>query len=184
MRRWQRRLGHSATVGCGGRDGLRRRARGLNDVASETVLVDEISYPSKITTTKPLSLLGHGITDMEIHFLQVKFYSIGVYLDPEVVGHLQQWKGQPAKELEGKDDFFDALIAGNCYQQERGVVAIRSGGARWHYTVARRQRSAVAYRYRSRRYALLAEDGIVKLFNLEEGGAFTFSSAEVILKVL
>lgn len=37
---------------------------------------------------------------------------------------------------------------------------------------------------RSRRYALLAEDGVVKLFNLEEGGAFTFSSAEDILKVL
>lgn len=49
---------------------------------------------------------------MEIHFLQVKFYTIGVYLDPEVVRHLQQWKGTPAKELEGKDDFFDALISG------------------------------------------------------------------------
>ncbi|KAE8657804.1 Peroxiredoxin-2E-2 [Hibiscus syriacus] len=37
---------------------------------------------------------------------------------------------------------------------------------------------------RSRRYALLAEDGVVKLVNLEEGGAFTFSGAEDILKVL
>ena len=37
---------------------------------------------------------------------------------------------------------------------------------------------------RSRRYALLAEDGVVKLLNLEEGGAFTFSSAEDILKAL
>lgn len=37
---------------------------------------------------------------------------------------------------------------------------------------------------RSRRYALLAEDGVVKLFNLEEGGAFTFSGADDILKVL
>ena len=37
---------------------------------------------------------------------------------------------------------------------------------------------------RSRRYALLAEDGIVKVLNLEEGGSFTFSSAEEILKVL
>lgn len=37
---------------------------------------------------------------------------------------------------------------------------------------------------RSRRYALLAEDGVVKLLNLEEGGAFTFSGAEDILKVL
>lgn len=37
---------------------------------------------------------------------------------------------------------------------------------------------------RSRRYSLLAEDGIVKVLNLEEGGAFTFSGAEDILKVL
>ncbi|KAI4349028.1 hypothetical protein L6164_009682 [Bauhinia variegata] len=37
---------------------------------------------------------------------------------------------------------------------------------------------------RSRRYALLAEDGIVKVLNLEEGGAFTFSGAEDLLKLL
>ncbi|XP_054823455.1 peroxiredoxin-2E, chloroplastic [Prosopis cineraria] len=37
---------------------------------------------------------------------------------------------------------------------------------------------------RSRRYALLAEDGVVKVLNLEEGGAFTFSAAEDMLKVL
>ncbi|KAL4379446.1 hypothetical protein GQ457_02G031480 [Hibiscus cannabinus] len=36
----------------------------------------------------------------------------------------------------------------------------------------------------SRRYALLVEDGVVKLLNFEEGGAFTFSAAEDILKVL
>ncbi|GAV61683.1 Redoxin domain-containing protein [Cephalotus follicularis] len=37
---------------------------------------------------------------------------------------------------------------------------------------------------RSRRYALLAEDGVVKVLNLEEGGAFTFSGAEDLLKEL
>lgn len=37
---------------------------------------------------------------------------------------------------------------------------------------------------RSRRYALLAEDGVVKVLNLEEGGAFTTSSAEDVLKAL
>ncbi|XP_030446990.2 peroxiredoxin-2E-1, chloroplastic-like [Syzygium oleosum] len=37
---------------------------------------------------------------------------------------------------------------------------------------------------RLRRYALLAKDGIVKVLNLEEGGAFTFSGAEDMLKVL
>ena len=37
---------------------------------------------------------------------------------------------------------------------------------------------------RSRRYALLAEDGVVKVLNLEEGGAFTSSGAEDMLKAL
>ena len=37
---------------------------------------------------------------------------------------------------------------------------------------------------RSRRYALLAVDGVVKVLNLEEGGAFTVSSAEDMLKAL
>lgn len=53
-----------------------------------------------------------GITDIEIHFLQIKFTAIGVYIDTEVVGHLQQWKGKPGNQLAEDDDFFDALIAG------------------------------------------------------------------------
>lgn len=37
---------------------------------------------------------------------------------------------------------------------------------------------------RSRRYAMLVDDGVVKVLNLEEGGAFTFSGADDILKLL
>ncbi|MCE2055102.1 hypothetical protein HAX54_041987 [Datura stramonium] len=37
---------------------------------------------------------------------------------------------------------------------------------------------------RSRRYAMLVDDGVVKVLNLEEGGAFNVSSAEDILKAL
>ncbi len=37
---------------------------------------------------------------------------------------------------------------------------------------------------RSRRYAMLVEDGVVKMLNLEEGGAFTVSSADSILEAL
>ncbi|KAF7827730.1 peroxiredoxin-2E, chloroplastic-like [Senna tora] len=36
---------------------------------------------------------------------------------------------------------------------------------------------------RSRRYALSAEDGVVKVLNLEEGGTFTFSDADDMLKL-
>lgn len=37
---------------------------------------------------------------------------------------------------------------------------------------------------RSKRYALVAEDGIVKILKLEEGGAFTVSGADEILESL
>ncbi|KAH0723387.1 hypothetical protein KY285_005942 [Solanum tuberosum] len=37
---------------------------------------------------------------------------------------------------------------------------------------------------RSRRYAMLVDDGVVKVLNLEEGGSFNVSSAEDILKAL
>lgn len=53
-----------------------------------------------------------GITDIEIHFLQIKFTAIGVYLDPEIVGHLQQWNAKKGTELAEDDDFFDALMSG------------------------------------------------------------------------
>ncbi|RDX69997.1 putative chalcone--flavonone isomerase 3, partial [Mucuna pruriens] len=100
-------------------------------VATEEVLVGEIPYPSKITTTKPLSLLGHGTTGMEIHFLEVKFYSVGVYLDLEVVGHLQQFKGKSATELEENDEFFDSLISAPVEKFIRLVVIKEIKGAQY-----------------------------------------------------
>lgn len=56
--------------------------------------------------------LKTGITDIEIHFLQIKFTAIGVYLEPEIVGHLQQYKGKQGSELAEDDDFFEAVISG------------------------------------------------------------------------
>lgn len=59
---------------------------------------------------------------MEIHFIHVKFYSIGVYLEPEVVGHLDQFKGKSAKELEDNEEFFNALISGKLWS----IVALNT----------------------------------------------------------
>jgi len=33
-------------------------------------------------------------------------------LEPEIVGHLQQWKGKPGNVVAEDDDFFEALISG------------------------------------------------------------------------
>lgn len=55
-----------------------------------------------------------GITDIEIHFLQIKFTAIGVYFDSEIVSHLQQWKGKAGSSLAEDDDFFEAVVSGSC----------------------------------------------------------------------
>lgn len=54
-----------------------------------------------------------GITDIEIHFLQIKFTAIGVYLDPQVVNNLQKWKGKSGDEIAKDDAFFEAIISGS-----------------------------------------------------------------------
>ncbi|KAL6977559.1 Chalcone isomerase-like protein 2 [Sarracenia purpurea var. burkii] len=100
-------------------------------MGTEVVKVDEIAFPPQITTTKPLPLLGHGITDIEIHFLQIKFTAIGVYLDPEIVGHLQQWKGKTGKELAEDDEFFEALISAPVEKFLRIVVIKEIKGSQY-----------------------------------------------------
>ncbi|KAM1141705.1 hypothetical protein EV1_041238 [Malus domestica] len=100
-------------------------------MGTEVVLVDEVPFPSKITTTKPLSLLGQGITDIEIHFLQIKFTAIGVYLDAKIVSHLQQWKAKKANELAEDDDFFDALVSAPVEKFIRVVVIKEIKGSQY-----------------------------------------------------
>ncbi|GFP86618.1 probable chalcone--flavonone isomerase 3 [Phtheirospermum japonicum] len=86
-------------------------------------MVDEIPFPPFVnTTTNKLSLLGHGITDIEIHFLQIKFTAIGVYLDPQIVSHLNKWKGKSAADLAQDDDFFEAIISAPVDKLVRVVV--------------------------------------------------------------
>ncbi|XP_019200346.1 PREDICTED: probable chalcone--flavonone isomerase 3 [Ipomoea nil] len=80
-------------------------------MGTEMVMVDEIPFPPQVNLdNKLLSLMGHGITDVEIHFLQIKYTAIGVYLDPEIVSHLQKWKGKTPVDLAQDDDFFEAII--------------------------------------------------------------------------
>ena len=78
-----------------------------------TVMVDQIPFPSEITVTKPLSLLGYGVTDIEIHFLQIKYNAIGIYMEKEIIDHLGDWKGKRGSELAEDDLFFEAIVSGN-----------------------------------------------------------------------
>ncbi|KAE9465111.1 hypothetical protein RHGRI_008158 [Rhododendron griersonianum] len=133
-------------------------------MGSEIVTVDEIPFPTEVTTTKPLSLLGHGITDIEIHFLQIKFTAIGVYLDAEVVGHLQQWKGKSGKDLAEDDDFFEALISAPVEKFLRVVVIKEIKGSQYGVQLesAVRDRLAADDKYEEEEEAALEQ--IVEFF--------------------
>ncbi|KAL3524059.1 hypothetical protein ACH5RR_016893 [Cinchona calisaya] len=103
-------------------------------MGTEVVMVDEIPFPLQVTTpstNNPLSLLGHGITDIEIHFLQIKFTAIGVYLEPEIVKHLQQWKGKTGADLAEDDNFFEAIISAPVDKLLRIVVIKEIKGSQY-----------------------------------------------------
>ena len=96
-----------------------------------TVEVEGIPFPQEITLAKPLSLVGHGVTDIEIHFLQIKFNAVGIYLDKDgVLEHLQSWKGKNQLQVED-DAFFNALISAPVEKMVRVVVIKEIKGSQY-----------------------------------------------------
>ena len=47
-----------------------------------------------------------GMTGMEIETVEIKFTNIGLYAEPSITEHLQNWKGKPATELVEDDSGF------------------------------------------------------------------------------
>ncbi|KAJ4978624.1 hypothetical protein NE237_009404 [Protea cynaroides] len=142
------------------------------------VMVDEMAFPPQITTSKPLSLLGHGITDIEIHFLQIKFTAIGVYLEPEILSHLQQWKGKSGNELAENDDFFEALISAPVEKFLRVVVIKEIKGSQYGVQLesAVRDRLAAVDKYEEEEEEALEK--VVEFFQgkyFKKGSIITFS---------
>lgn len=96
----------------------------------KTVDVEGIPFPQEIAGAKKLSLVGHGVTDIEIHFLQIKFNAIGVYLDTDgVVEHLKGWKGKD--KLVEDDAFFNAIISAPVEKVLRLVVIKEIKGSQY-----------------------------------------------------
>nr|APM86427.1 chalcone isomerase 3 [Freesia hybrid cultivar] len=100
-------------------------------MSSDMVLVDGIPFPPEITTTKPLPLFGTGLTDIEVHFLQIKYNAIGVYLEETVAEHLGNWKGKKGCELAENDDFFEAIVSAPVEKCIRIVVIKEIKGSQY-----------------------------------------------------
>ncbi|XP_022684904.1 vacuolar-sorting receptor 1 [Setaria italica] len=106
----------------------------MGSETTETVTVEGIPFPAEITVGNPLSLLANGITDIEIHFLQIKYNAIGIYLhsNDALLHHLQSWKGKTtADELLGDDAFFQALVSAPVEKLFRVVVIKEIKGSQY-----------------------------------------------------
>ncbi|XP_062204487.1 chalcone isomerase-like protein 2 [Phragmites australis] len=103
-----------------------------SEAEKKTVEVEGIAFPAEIAVSKPLSLLAHGITDIEIHFLQIKYTAIGIYVEKgNVLEHLQDWKGKKAEELVEDDAFFQALVSAPVEKLFRVVVIKEIKGSQY-----------------------------------------------------
>ncbi|XP_020584381.1 probable chalcone--flavonone isomerase 3 [Phalaenopsis equestris] len=100
-------------------------------MSSKEVMIDEIPFPVEITKTKPLALLGQGLTSLEIHFLQIKHNAIGIYIEKDVTQHLGNWKGKKRAELEDDNLFFDALVSAPVEKLFRIVVIKEIKGSQY-----------------------------------------------------
>ncbi|XP_078181141.1 chalcone-flavanone isomerase family protein [Carex rostrata] len=100
-------------------------------MGSEMIMVDDVAFAPELTLTKPLALWGTGLTDIEIHFLQIKYNAIGIYLEKDVISHLSSWKGKSATELADDDTFFEALVSAPVEKFFRVVVIKEIKGAQY-----------------------------------------------------
>ncbi|KAK3022386.1 hypothetical protein RJ639_047360 [Escallonia herrerae] len=160
----------------------------VSQVGTEMVMVDEIPFPPQVTVSKPLPLLGYGITDIEIHFLQIKFTAIGVYLDPEVVAHLQKWKGKTGAELAEDDDFFETLISAPVDKHLRVVVIKEIKGSQYGVQLesAVRDRLAADDKYEEEEEAALeqiVEFFQTKYFKKDSVITFTFPATSATVEI-
>nr|ATZ81763.1 chalcone isomerase [Iris domestica] len=119
-------------------------------MGSEMVMVDGVPFPPQVTTTtKPLALMGYGLTDVEIHFLQIKYNAIGVYLEESVLENLGKWKGKTSSELVEDDEFYEALISAPVAKHIRVVVIKEIKGSQYRVQLesAVRDRLAAVDKY-------------------------------------
>ncbi|KAL0914924.1 hypothetical protein M5K25_015314 [Dendrobium thyrsiflorum] len=100
-------------------------------MSSKEVLIDGIPFPAEITRTKPLALVGQGMTSVEIHFLQIKYNAIGIYMDKDVTQYLKNWEGKKRTELEEDDLFFAALFLAPVEKVFRIVVIKEIKGSQY-----------------------------------------------------
>ncbi|XP_020685122.1 probable chalcone--flavonone isomerase 3 [Dendrobium catenatum] len=149
-------------------------------MSSKEVLIDGIPFPAEITRTKPLALVGQGITSVEIHFLQIKYNAIGIYMDKDVTQYLKNWEGKKRTELEEDDLFFTALFLAPVEKVFRIVVIKEIKGSQYGVqleSAVRNQFAALDHDEEEEEEALEKVTKFFQSLYLKKGSVITFNFA-------
>nr|AGY46120.1 chalcone isomerase 1 [Dendrobium hybrid cultivar] len=151
-------------------------------MSSKEVLIDGIPFPAEITRTKPLALVGQGMTSVEIHFLQIKYNAIGIYMDKDVTKYLKNWEGKKGTELEEDDLFFAALFLAPVEKVFRIVVIKEIKGSQYGIqleSAVRDQLAAIDHYEEEEEEALEKVTKFFQSIYLKKGSIITFYFATI-----
>ncbi|KAI5063771.1 hypothetical protein GOP47_0022318 [Adiantum capillus-veneris] len=117
---------------------------------SECVVFEGASFPTTMSSTssssRKLLLLGNGIYDTEIHYLQIKFYGIGVYAEADLGQHFKEWKGKSEGELTAEDSaFFPSFCKAPVEKLARLVIIKEVKGSQFVTPLQSSVRDRLAY---------------------------------------
>nr|QDF63002.1 chalcone isomerase [Lindsaea orbiculata] len=137
-------------------------------MGSECITFEGSSFPTPIaspSSSKTLALVGNGIYDTEIHYLQIKFYAIWAYTEPDVALHLTKWKGKTEDEALAEDSgFFESFCQAPVEKLFKLVIIKEIKGSQFVTPVQSSVRDRLAYADKYEDEEEEALDNLVEFF--------------------
>ena len=137
-------------------------------MGSECVVYEGTSFSTTITSpssAKTLVLLGNGLYDTELHYLQIKFYCLGAYAEAEIAQHLSECKGKSEDELVAEDSgFFDSFCNAPVEKLVKVVIIKEIKGSQFATPIQSYVRDRLAYADKYEEEEEEALDSLVEFF--------------------
>lgn len=137
-------------------------------MGSECVVYEGASFPTSITSpssSSSLVLLGNGLYDTEVHFLQIKFYSLGAYAEPGIAKHLSAYTGKSEDELIAEESgFCESFCKAPVEKLVKAVIIKEVKGSQFVTPLQSSVRDRLAYADKYEDEEEEALDGLVDFF--------------------